>query len=160
MLFRSHSAGDVGAVYKGLTNGSVGSNNYLYAANFRFGTVDVFNGQFTQQHWAGAFTDPSLPAGYAPFGIQNIGGQIYVTYSKQDAFKHDDVKGPGHGFVDIYSTGGVLQRRFASGGALDSPWGLALAPATFGNFTTTSWSATSATAGSTHSRPMEPSAGS
>ena len=128
------SAGDVGAVYKGLTNGSVGTNNYLYAANFRFGTVDVFDGSFHQLNWAGAFTDPNLPAGFAPFGIQNIGGLIYVTYAMQDAFKHDDVKGPGNGFVDIYSTSGTLLRRLASGGTLNSPWGLAAAPASFGNF--------------------------
>lgn len=127
-------AGDLGAVYKGLTNGSVGSNNYLYAANFRFGTVDIFDGHFHQLTWPGAFTDTSLPAGFAPFGIQNIGGWIYVTYALQNAEKHDDVKGPGNGFVDIYTTSGALVRRFASGGSLNSPWGLALAPATFGNF--------------------------
>ena len=130
--------GDVGAVYKGLTNGSVtdasGTKNYLYATNFRFGTVDVFDTSFNQLNWAGAFTDPNVPAGFAPFGIQNIGGQIYVTYAMQNAEKHDDVKGPGNGFVDIYSTGGALISRFASRGALNSPWGLAAAPATFGNF--------------------------
>ena len=128
------SAGDVGAVYKGLTNGSVGSANYLYAANFRFGTVDVFNGGFVQQHWDGAFTDPGVPAGFAPFGIQNIGGLIYVTYAKQNAEKHDDVRGPGNGVVDVYTTAGALVRRLASGGTLNSPWGLALAPVGFGNF--------------------------
>jgi uncharacterized protein (TIGR03118 family) len=128
------SAGDVGAVYKGLTNGSVGTVNYLYASNFRFGTVDVFDGSFTQLSWAGAFTDPNLPAGFAPFGIQNIGGLIYVTYAMQDQFKHDDVKGAGHGVVDIYTTSGALVTRFATGGALNSPWGLAAAPASFGNF--------------------------
>ncbi|SRR6266581_629324 len=128
-------AGDVGAVYKGLTNGSVGPANYLYAANFRFGTVDVFNGQFQQVSLGtGTFIDSALPAGFAPFGIQNIGGLIYVTYAKQDAEKHDDVKGPGNGFVDIYTTSGALVMRFASGGSLNSPWGLAAAPATFGNF--------------------------
>ena len=129
------SAGDVGAVYKGLTNGSVGSANYLYASNFRFGTVDVFDGQFhLQSLGAGAFTDSSLPAGFAPFGIQNIGGWIYVTYAKQDPTKHDDVSGAGNGFVDVYTTGGAFVRRLASGGTLNSPWGLAQAPATFGNF--------------------------
>jgi len=132
------SAGDVGAVYKGLTNGSVGSTNYLYAANFRFATVDVFAGNFTQVNsqpaWAGAFADGSIPAGFAPFGIQNIGGLIYVTYAMQDSFKHDDVKGPGNGFVDVYTTTGALVRRLASRGTLNSPWGLAQAPATFGNF--------------------------
>src|SRR5205085_8710822 len=84
--------------------------------------------------WAGALADISLPAGYAPYGIQNIGGLIYVTYALQNADKHDDVKGPGNGFVDIYTTAGALVRRFASRGSLNSPWGLALAPSTFGNF--------------------------
>jgi uncharacterized protein (TIGR03118 family) len=128
------NTGDTGAVYKGLTSGSVGTANYLYASNFRFGTVDVFNKNFALQSWAGAFTDSSLPSGYAPFGIQNIGGFIYFTYAKQDVFKHDDVKGAGNGFVDIYTTSGALIRRFATGGTLNSPWGLALAPSTFGNF--------------------------
>jgi uncharacterized protein (TIGR03118 family) len=131
---QTDSAGDVGAVYKGLTNGSVGTANYLYATNFRFGTVEIFDTNFTLQNWAGAFVDSSLPAGYAPFGIQNIGGQIYVTYAKQDEFKHDDVKGLGNGFVDVYTTSGVLVSRLASGGTLNSPWGLAQAPSTFGNF--------------------------
>jgi uncharacterized protein (TIGR03118 family) len=128
------TAGDVGAVYKGLTNGSVGSANFLYAANFRFGTVDVFDGNFAQVVKAGAFTDSSIPSGFAPFGIQNIGGLIYVTYAKQDQFKHDDMNGPGNGFVDVYTTSGALVRRLASHGTLNSPWGLALAPSTFGNF--------------------------
>jgi uncharacterized protein (TIGR03118 family) len=128
------SAGDVGAVYKGLTSGAVGTANYLYASNFRFGSVDVFDRQFNLQTWAGAFTDPNLPAGFAPFGIQNIGGQIYVTYAKQDADKHDDVKGVGNGFVDVYTTGGALVGRLASGGTLNSPWGLAQAPSGFGSF--------------------------
>lgn len=127
-------SGPAGAVYKGLTNGSVGSSNFLYAANFRFGTVDVFDGHFNPVTRAGAFTDPTLPTGFAPFGIQNIGGLIYVTYALQNAQKHDDVKGPGNGFVDIFTTSGTLVRRLASRGTLNSPWGLALAPATFGNF--------------------------
>ena len=127
-------SGPAGAVYKGLTNGSVGSSNFLYAANFRFGTVDVFDGHFNPVTRAGAFTDPTLPSGFAPFGIQNIGGLIYVTYALQNAQKHDDVKGPGNGFVDIFTTSGTLVRRLASRGTLNSPWGLALAPATFGNF--------------------------
>ena len=128
------AAGDIGAVYKGLTSGSVGTANYLYATNFRFGTVDVFNKNFALQNWAGAFTDSSIPSGFAPFGIQNIGGLIYVTYALQNGEKHDDVKGPGNGFVDAYTTGGALVRRLATRGTLNSPWGLALAPSTFGNF--------------------------
>ncbi len=123
-----------GAVYKGLTLGSVGSNNYLYASNFRSGQVDVYDGVFHPATLAGSFTDPNLPSGYAPFGIQNIGGQIFVTYAKQDADRHDDVSGPGNGFVDIFGTDGTFVRRFATQGTLNSPWGLALAPSTFGNF--------------------------
>jgi uncharacterized protein (TIGR03118 family) len=127
-------AGDVGAVYKGLALGSVGSDNFLYAANFRFGTIDVFDKNFQLATLAGSFTDPNLPAGFAPFGIQNIDGQIFVTYAVQDPLKHDDVSGPGHGFVDVYGTDGTFVRRFASQGTLNSPWGIALAPSTFGNF--------------------------
>lgn len=123
-----------GAVYKGLALGSVGANNYLYAANFRSGAVDVFNGTFNQVSLAGSFTDPAVPSGFAPFGIQNIGGQIFVTYAKQNAARHDDVSGPGNGFVDIFGTDGTFVRRFATQGTLDSPWGVALAPSTFGNF--------------------------
>ena len=123
-----------GAVYKGLTLGSVGANNYLYASNFRSGSVDVFDGAFHQVTLAGSFTDPNLPTGFAPFGIQNIGGQIFVTYAMQNASRHDDVKGPGNGFVDIFATDGTFVRRFASRGTLNSPWGLATSPSSFGNF--------------------------
>src|SRR5207247_3592397 len=83
---------------------------------------------------AGAFTDPNLAAGYAPFGIRNINGELYVTYAKQDADKHDDVAGMGHGFVDIYDTSGNLLQRLITRGQLTSPWGFALAPASFGEF--------------------------
>src|SRR5205807_2309458 len=114
------SAGDVGAVYKGLALGSIGTANFLYATNFRFGTVDVFGATFDQQPRAAfPFQDPNLPAGFAPFGIQNIGNQLFVTYALQNPEKHDDVKGPGNGFVDVFSTSGVLLRRFASQGTLN-----------------------------------------
>ena len=132
---------DSGAVYKGLAAGSNASGNFLYAANFRSGTVDVFDMNFGIVLLAGSFTDPNLPAGYAPFGIQNIRGDLYVTYARQDAAKHDDVDGPGAGLIDVYDTNGNLKRRFATGSAaggavtaLNSPWGLALAPANFGAF--------------------------
>jgi uncharacterized protein (TIGR03118 family) len=128
------SAGDVGAVYKGLAFASTSAGNFLFATNFRFGTVDVFDGSFHQVQMAGGFEDPGVPSGFAPFGIQNLGGELFVTYAKQDADKHDDVKGAGNGVVDVFSPAGVLLRRFASGGSLNSPWGLALAPSTFGNF--------------------------
>jgi uncharacterized protein (TIGR03118 family) len=123
-----------GAVYKGLAIDNAAAGNFLYATNFHAGTVDVFDSHFNQVHMPGAFTDPTLPAGYAPFGIQNIGGTLYVTYALQDADKHDDVPGEGHGFVNAFDTAGNLIRRVASKGQLDSPWGLALAPADFGFF--------------------------
>ncbi|HYS03478.1 MAG TPA: TIGR03118 family protein [Candidatus Eisenbacteria bacterium] len=128
------SVGDVGAVYKGLAIDSASAGTRLYAANFRFATVDVFDSTFTPVKRAGSFSDPGIPAGFAPFGIQNLGGQLYVTYAKQNAAKHDDVKGLGNGYVDVYDLNGNLLRRFASQGTLNSPWGLAIAPSTFGHF--------------------------
>lgn len=119
-----------GAVYKGLASG----DDRLYAANFNSGAVDVFDSSFHPITVPGGFTDPNLPTGFAPFNIANIGGLLYVTYAKQDAAKHDDVAGTGNGFVDVYDLNGVLQRRLVSNGALDSPWGLALAPTGFGSF--------------------------
>ncbi len=122
------------AVFKGLAIARTIEGTFLYAANFHDGTVDVFNREFQQVHLIGGFKDPSIPAGYAPFGIQNLDGLIYVTYAKQNAAKHDDVSGPGHGFIDVYTTDGLLVRRLVSRGALNSPWGLARAPAGFGPF--------------------------
>jgi len=87
--------------------------------------VETYDENFQQTNPNG-FADPSLPAGYAPFGIQNISGQIYVTYALQDKKKHDDVHGPGNGFVNVFDTGGNLVRRLVSNGNLNSPWGLAL----------------------------------
>jgi uncharacterized protein (TIGR03118 family) len=83
---------------------------------------------------SGTFTDPNLPAGYAPFNIQNIGGKLYVTYAVQDAAKHDDVSGPGHGTVDVFDLQGNFLQRLISNGPLNSPWGMAIAPTGFGNF--------------------------
>ena len=123
-----------GAVYKGLAIATSGSNNYLYATDFHNGKVDIFDTNVAAVAIAGAFTDPSIPAGYAPFGIQNINGRIYVTYAVQDSAKHDDVPGPGHGYVDIFSTSGQLIRQLVAGGALNSPWGLVSAPMGFGPF--------------------------
>src|SRR5262249_45938442 len=82
----------------------------------------------------GSFADPKIPAGYAPFGIALIDGNLFVTYALQDSAKHDDQKGPGHGFVDVFDTDGHLITRFASRGALNSPWGIARAPLNFGPF--------------------------
>ena len=122
------------SVFKGLALATHGSNSYLYATDFHNGTVDVFDSSFTKVTLGGSFTDPSLPAGYAPFGIEASGGRLYVTYALQDAAKHDDVAGPGHGFVDVYDTNGNLIQRLVSMGALNSPWGMAWAPAGFGKF--------------------------
>jgi uncharacterized protein (TIGR03118 family) len=122
------------AVYKGLAIGSNASGTFLYATNFRAGTVDVFDSTFQQVSLAGSFTDPNLLPGYAPFGIANLGGNLYVTYALQNAAKHDDVAGPAHGFVDIYDTNGNLLQRLVTRGRLNSPWGLAMAPANFGRF--------------------------
>jgi uncharacterized protein (TIGR03118 family) len=122
------------AVYKGLTIASADGHDYLYASNFHDGTVDVFNSKFHLVHLEGNFQDPNLPAGYAPFGIQELDGHVYVTYALQNAAKHDDVSGPGHGFIDIYTNEGFLIKRLASRGTLNSPWGLALAPDNFGPF--------------------------
>src|SRR5260370_13439867 len=83
---------------------------------------------------SGCFTDPGIAAGFAPFNIQNLNGVLYVTYAMQKPDKHDDQSGPGFGFVDAYDLNGNLLRRVSSGGALNSPWGLATAPASFGNF--------------------------
>lgn len=122
------------AVYKGIALGQNSSGDFIYAANFNAGTVDVFDSSYASTTLSGKFTDPNLPAGYAPFNIENINNKLYVTYALQNADKHDDVAGPGNGYVDVYDTDGNLLERFASGGALNSPWGMAVAPGSFGGF--------------------------
>lgn len=122
------------AVYKGLAITTGPGGDFLYAANFHAGTIDVFNGEYQRVHWRGAFRDPSIPAGYAPFNVQNISGRLFVTYAEQDAQRHDDVKGAGHGLIDVYDLRGHLLQRLVSGGHLNSPWGMAWAPAGFGQF--------------------------
>ena len=123
-----------GAIYKGLAINSRTAGTLLYATDFHNGKVDIFDSSFHAVTIAGAFTDPTLPAHFAPFGIQNIDGTIYVTYALQDEDAEDDVAGPGNGYVDAYDTSGNFIRRVASAGELNSPWGLALAPADFGRF--------------------------
>lgn len=120
------------AVYKGLALAGNGTAHFLYATDFRHGKVVVFDKDFKSATLPGAFEDPTIPAGFAPFGISNINGDIYVTYAKQDENKEDDVAGVGNGFVNVFDTNGRLIRRVASRGQLNSPWGLALAPAGFG----------------------------
>ena len=119
------------AVFKGLASGAYNGGNYIYATDFHNGQVDMFD---TNYALVGSFTDATLPSGYAPFGIQNLGGQLYVTFALQDQAKHDDAPGPGNGYVDVFDTGGNLVEHFASQGALNSPWGIARAPLGFGPF--------------------------
>jgi uncharacterized protein (TIGR03118 family) len=123
-----------GANYKGLAIGANASGNLIFATNFRSGNVDVFDTNFAPVTTDGRFIDKNIPRGFAPFGIQNIDGDLWVTFAKQDAEKDDDVAGPGNGFVDVFDTDGHLLRRFAEHGVLNSPWGLARAPYGFGQF--------------------------
>jgi uncharacterized protein (TIGR03118 family) len=121
----------VGAVYKGLaiatdTHGAT----FLYVTNFKRGQVEIYDGTFGL---VDTFTDPDLPKGYAPFNVGVINGKLFVTFAVQNHERHDDVAGPGNGIVDTFDLSGNNLQRFAEGGALNSPWGLALAPATFGD---------------------------
>src|SRR5437773_2619621 len=113
------------AVYKGATLGVANGHNFLFVTNFHSGHVETYNENFQQVN-PNAFADPGIPAGFAPFGIQNLNGHIYVTYALQNKERHDDVAGPGNGFVDVFDTSGNLIRRLISHGKLNSPWGLAI----------------------------------
>jgi uncharacterized protein (TIGR03118 family) len=128
-----------GALYKGLGMGfsamvKTAGQPFLYATNFRTGNIDVFDGNFQPTTLSGLFTDPHVQHGYAPFGIQNIGGNLWVTYAMQDEAKHDPVNKPAHGFVSVFDTDGNLIQHFTQHGHLSSPWGVAMAPASFGQF--------------------------
>jgi len=123
-----------GAVYKGLAINPSATAPLIYAANFNSGKIDVFNSTFSPATAVGGFTDPNLPAGFAPFNIWNLSGQLYVTYAKQDANKLLDVAGAGNGFVDVFDFNGNLLNRLVGNGALNSPWGVAIAPAAWGAF--------------------------
>ncbi|MDM7853728.1 TIGR03118 family protein [Cellulomonas alba] len=123
-----------GAVYKGLALVHPASGPMLLAANFHDNRIDAFDGSFMPVPTPGMFHDPFLPAGYAPFNVAEIDGRVVVTYAKQDADREDDVAGPGHGFVDVFSEQGAFLHRFATRGVLNSPWGLTIAPAAFGRF--------------------------
>ncbi len=125
----------INAVYKGLALGSNGSGTFLFATDFHNNAIDVFDKNFNPVTLSGSFTDPGLPSGYAPFNISTVGNRVYVTYAVQDAQKHDDVSGPGHGILDVFDTDGNFIQRLVSHGALNSPWGMAWAPAGFGQFT-------------------------
>jgi uncharacterized protein (TIGR03118 family) len=121
-----------GAVYKGLASLN---STFLLAANFNSGRIDVLDRNFNLTSLSGSFTDPNLPAGFAPHGIHVIGNQIYVAYAMQDGAKHDAQPGAGRGQVDIFDANGNFVSTFvAAGGKLNAPWAVVAAPATFGDF--------------------------
>jgi len=120
-------------IYKGSALATIAGNAYLYAANFLQGRVDVLKGNAGAPTLTGTFTDPTLPAGYAPFNVENLGGKIYVTYAKQSGGS-DEVDGPGFGFVSVFDLQGNFLGRVASQGTLNAPWGLEIAPASFQEF--------------------------
>jgi uncharacterized protein (TIGR03118 family) len=119
------------AIYKGVTIAApltALGRVQLYAANFHGGTIDVFDDHYMPVKSLGDFRDPDMPAGFAPFNVYGIGPLLLVTYAKQDEAGEDDVKGPGNGFVDVFSAEGFFLQRLISGGHLNSPWGLVFAP--------------------------------
>jgi uncharacterized protein (TIGR03118 family) len=122
-----------GAIYKGLATAEGPNGPLLYATDFHNGRVDVFDGSFDRvlRH---RFRDPNIPHGFSPFGIQALGGWIFVTYALRDPATDDDVAGPHLGFVDVYDTAGHLLHRVATRHTLNAPWGLAWAPDGFGAF--------------------------
>jgi uncharacterized protein (TIGR03118 family) len=125
--------GGAGSVYKGLAIATQMTGTYLYAADFHNATITVVPSTGAPA-LPGAFFDPALPTGYAPFNIQNVNGSLLVTYALQDATGHDEISGAGFGFVDRYDLNGNFLQRLISNGPLNSPWGLAIAPANFGLF--------------------------
>ena len=122
------------AVYKGLALGTVNGASFLYATDLHNNKIDVFDKDFNKPaDMQGKFVDPTMPTGFVPFGIAALSGQLYVTYAKQDAAMHDETTGAGLGYVDVFDFNGNFVSRFASGGALNAPWGMAIAPAGFGS---------------------------
>ena len=129
-----HDSSPDDAVYKGLAFATTPNGPRVYATDFHNGRVDVFDSSWTKIVQPGAFADPGLPDGYAPFGIQSAGGRIFVTYAKQDSTGPDEISGQGRGLVDVYDTSGALLAHVAQHGQLNAPWGIAVAPASFGRF--------------------------
>jgi uncharacterized protein (TIGR03118 family) len=122
-----------GAVYKGLAIATVSGHQMIYATNFRSGNIDVFDASYNPVTLTGTFTDPNPIAGFAPFGITLFGSSnLWITYAMQDAARHDPVHQVGAGYIDIFSTEGVFEARFATGGKLNAPWGMVLTPQSFG----------------------------
>src|SRR5438270_1677038 len=123
-----NAASNPGHVYKGLAIGASSGFNYLYAADFANKKIDVYDKTFAVVSLAGTFTDPTLPADYSPFNIQNLGGTLYIAYAKIDSSTGDEVAGPGNGYVSKFNTDGTFSSRLISNGPLNAPWGLAIAP--------------------------------
>ncbi len=136
-----------GAVYTGCALGGTAAAPYLFVANFNAGTVDVYDGNLNLNpapyntgslpqpySTSSPFANPAIPAGFAPFNVQNINGTLFVTYAKQDAQKHTNVGGAGNGYVAMFNLNGSLIANLISQGPLNSPWGMAIAPANFGVF--------------------------
>ncbi len=119
-------------LYKGATFATTGGHSYLYVANFASGNIDVMKGDAGAPNLTGTFTDPSMPAGYAPFNVQVLHGSIFVTFAQQVSGSEDEAHGAGLGIVDQFDLNGNLIARVGTGGKLDAPWGLAIAPASFG----------------------------
>ena len=122
------------AIYKGLALVTSNGVSRLYATNFFAGTIDMFDSNFAPVALPTAFQDPRIPSGYAPFNIESIGGNLWVTFAKQDDTKENDVAGPGNGFISVFDFNGSLVQHFADQGPLNAPWGMAMAPARFGAF--------------------------
>ena len=122
----------VNGIYKGAAYATVAGDSYLYAADFGRGSIDVFKGNAGAANLSGSFTDAALPSGYAPFNVQALDDSLFVTYARRDGSSTDETAGAGFGFVDRYDLQGNLLGRVASGGVLDAPWGLAIAPSSFG----------------------------
>jgi uncharacterized protein (TIGR03118 family) len=120
-------------VYTGAAIGNVAGNDYLYAANFKSGGIDVYKGTASAPSLTGSFTDPTLPSGYAPFNIQTLNDALYVAYAQRDSTTNDEIVGAGKGFVDKFALDGTFMERIASNGELNAPWGLAIAPSSFGS---------------------------
>lgn len=123
---------DDGAIYKGVAIANNGVANFVYATDFHNGKVDVYDKDFNLVTVPGGFADKQIPKKYAPFGIQNVGGVLYVTYAQQDQDAEDDAPGKSRGFVNCFDANGFRLRRFAQHAHLNSPWGIAQAPADFG----------------------------
>lgn len=122
------------SIYKGLAlaeSTEEPGHQRIFAADFHNSTIDVFDHDF---QYVTSFNDNTIPSNFAPFNIQNINGLLYVTYALQDGGGEDDVPGPGNGFINVFQPDGTFVKRLVSNGVLNSPWGLALAPANFGRF--------------------------